>query len=115
MYVFWHRLQFFIKIGFQSVTFSSLEEHDRIIAYTSQLAHITSNAYIKSPTAQMHMGFSAGSYRDLTRVAKLGERKATIGCASVYASEIADYLRLQGFAVRLDPINGRNSNLTVTW
>lgn len=69
--------EFFIKIGFQSVTFSSLEEHDRIIAYTSQLAHITSNAYIKSPTAQMHMGFSAGSYRDLTRVAKLDENMWT--------------------------------------
>ena len=53
--------------------------------------------------------------KEITRVAKLGERKATIGCATVYASEIADYLRLQGFAVRLDPINGRNTNLTVTW
>ena len=44
-----------------------------IIAYTSQLAHITSSAYIKSPTAQKHMGFSAGSYKDMTRVAKLDE------------------------------------------
>ena len=68
---------FFLSIGFGSVTFSNLEEHDRIIAYTSQLAHITSNAYIKSPTAQMHMGFSAGSYRDLTRVARLDENMWT--------------------------------------
>ena len=42
-----------------------------MIAFTSQLAHVVSSAYIKSPRAQMHSGFSAGSYRDLTRVAKL--------------------------------------------
>ena len=42
-----------------------------MIAYTSQLAHIASSAYIKSPTALDHIGFSAGSYKDLTRVAKL--------------------------------------------
>ena len=42
-----------------------------MIAFTSQLAHIVSNAYIKSPTAREHDGFSAGSYRDLTRVAWL--------------------------------------------
>lgn len=63
----------FMAIGFDSITFATPEEHDRIIAYTSQLAHITSSAYIKSPTAQKHMGFSAGSYRDMTRVAKLDE------------------------------------------
>lgn len=60
-----------MKIGFKSVTVSSPEEHDRIIAYTSQLAHVVSNAYVKSPNAEVHKGFSAGSYRDLTRVAKL--------------------------------------------
>ncbi len=49
------------------------EEHDRIIAFTSQLAHIVSNAYVKSPTARIHKGFSAGSYKDLTRVAWLNE------------------------------------------
>ena len=68
---------FYLSIGFEVVTFSNIEEHDRIIAYTSQLAHITSNAYIKSQTAQMHMGFSAGSYRDLTRVARLDENMWT--------------------------------------
>ena len=46
-------------------------EHDRVIAFTSQLAHVVSNAYVKSPTAQVHHGFSAVSYRDLTRVAHL--------------------------------------------
>lgn len=47
------------------------QEHDRMIAFTSQLAHVVSNAYVKSPTATLHKGFSAGSYRDLTRVAWL--------------------------------------------
>lgn len=64
---------YFLNIGFERITFSTPEEHDMIIAYTSQLAHITSSAYIKSPTAQKHMGFSAGSYKDMTRVAKLDE------------------------------------------
>ena len=59
--------------GFGSIQVSSAEEHDRRIAYTSQLAHVVSNAYVKSPTAQGHKGFSAGSYRDLTRVARLNE------------------------------------------
>jgi len=51
--------------------------HDKMIAYTSQLAHVVSNAYVKSPTARMHHGFSAGSYKDLTRVAKLDENMWT--------------------------------------
>lgn len=58
-------------IGFKSVTVSTAEKHDKIIAYTSQLAHIVSNAYVKSPNSRVHKGFSAGSYKDLTRVAKL--------------------------------------------
>ncbi len=62
---------FFLSLGFGRVTLSSSDEHDAIISYTSQLAHIASNAYIKSPSAQKQMGFSAGSYKDLTRVAKL--------------------------------------------
>ena len=55
--------------GFFSVT--TAEDHDRMIAFTSQMPHILSNAFIKSPTAQSHKGFSAGSYKDLTRVAWL--------------------------------------------
>lgn len=62
---------FFLSIGFETLTFTTPEEHDRIIAYTSQLAHIVSNAYVKSPTAMQRKGFSAGSYKDMTRVAKL--------------------------------------------
>lgn len=61
----------FLSIGFTNIQISTPEEHDRIIAYTSQLAHVVSNAYVKSPQAQVHNGFSAGSYKDLTRVAKL--------------------------------------------
>lgn len=57
------------KFGSFSVT--TAQEHDRMIAFTSQMPHIASNAYIKSPTALSHKGFSAGSYKDLTRVAWL--------------------------------------------
>lgn len=68
---------FFLDLGFAGLTFSTPEEHDRIIAYTSQLAHITSSAYIKSPEAQRRRGFSAGSFRDMTRVARLDEEMWT--------------------------------------
>ncbi len=68
---------FFLDIGFAGLTFTDPEEHDRIIAYTSQLAHITSSAYVKSPEAARRRGFSAGSYRDMTRVALLDEEMWT--------------------------------------
>ncbi|MCD8067038.1 MAG: prephenate dehydrogenase/arogenate dehydrogenase family protein [Oscillospiraceae bacterium] len=58
-------------VGFGSISFTTAEKHDEMIAFTSQLAHVVSNAYIKSPTAGAHKGFSAGSYKDLTRVAWL--------------------------------------------
>ncbi len=57
--------------GFGSVNVTTAEKHDEMIAFTSQLAHVVSNAYIKSPTAGLHKGFSAGSYKDMTRVAWL--------------------------------------------
>lgn len=57
------------RFGMYSVT--TAEDHDRMIAFTSQMPHILSNAFIKSPTALEHKGFSAGSYKDLTRVAWL--------------------------------------------
>ena len=63
--------------GFGKFSFSSAEEHDKMIAFTSQLAHVVSNAYIKSPTAKSHKGFSAGSYKDMTRVAWLNENMWT--------------------------------------
>lgn len=57
------------EFGMFSVT--TAEQHDKMIAFTSQMPHILSNAFIKSPTARSHKGFSAGSYKDLTRVAWL--------------------------------------------
>lgn len=58
-------------LGFRSISVTTASKHDAMIAFTSQMCHVVSNAYIKSPTAQKHNGFSAGSYRDLTRVAWL--------------------------------------------
>lgn len=63
----------FLSIGFTDIQLTTPEKHDKLIAFTSQLAHVVSNAYVKSPTAKEHKGFSAGSYKDLTRVAKLNE------------------------------------------
>ena len=57
--------------GFSRFSVTTAEQHDEMIAFTSQLAHVVSNAYIKSPTAGLHKGFSAGSYKDMTRVAWL--------------------------------------------
>lgn len=62
-----------LSFGFAKVVFCSAEEHDRIIAYTSQLAHVVSGAFIKSPSSVLHKGFSAGSFKDMTRVAALNE------------------------------------------
>ena len=62
---------------FGRMTVTTAEEHDNMIAFTSQLAHVVSNAYVKSPTAQNHKGFSAGSYKDMTRVAWLNENMWT--------------------------------------
>ena len=81
---------FFYSLGFARLTFSTPEEHDRIIAYTSQLAHIASSAYIQSPESQEQMGFSAGSFRDMTRVARLDEDMWT-----VLMMDNSDYLSKQ--------------------
>ena len=63
--------QYCLDLGFGSVVISTAEKHDEIIAFTSQLAHLVSSSYIKSETASKFMGFSAGSFRDMTRVARL--------------------------------------------
>lgn len=65
--------KFSIEIGFLKNVISTPEEHDNVIAFTSQLAHIVSSAYVKSPALLKQSGFSAGSFKDLTRVAKLNE------------------------------------------
>ena len=62
-----------LPAGFGKFSVTNADDHDRIIAFTSQLAHVVSNAYVKSPTATVHKGFSAGSYKDMTRVAWLNE------------------------------------------
>lgn len=59
------------------VVFTDAQNHDSMIAFTSQLAHVVSNAYVKSPSALSHKGYSAGSFRDLTRVAWLNENMWT--------------------------------------
>lgn len=64
-------------LGFSKTVVTTPEKHDETIAFTSQLAHIVSNAYVKSPTVENESGFSAGSFMDLTRVAKLNENMWT--------------------------------------
>lgn len=68
---------FWRELGFARVVITTPENHDKVIAYTSQLAHVTSSAYIRSPFAMEHHGFSAGSFRDMTRVARLDENMWT--------------------------------------
>jgi len=64
-------IEFGRRIGFGSVVVTTPQNHDEMIAFTSQLAHIVSSAYIKDPHAQLHGGYSAGSFQDMTRVAIL--------------------------------------------
>ena len=87
---------FFLDIGFAGLTFSAPEEHDRIIAFTSQLAHIVSSAYVKSPEAQRRRGFSAGSFQDMTRVARLDEDMWTelfLDDADYLTKEVGELIR----------------------
>ncbi|MDD6677967.1 MAG: prephenate dehydrogenase [Firmicutes bacterium] len=88
--------------GFGSFSVTTAQEHDELIAFTSQMPHILSNAFIKSPTALKHKGFSAGSYKDLTRVAWLNapmwaelcmdNRDNTIRELEVYLENLSKYL-----------------------
>lgn len=66
--------QALVPCNFGQFSVTTAEEHDKMIAFTSQMPHILSNAFIKSPTASSHKGFSAGSYKDLTRVAWLNSQ-----------------------------------------
>lgn len=93
-------------LGLKKIAVTTAENHDRMIAYTSQLAHVVSNAYIKSPSAQQHKGYSAGSFRDLTRVAWLNEKMWTelfLENGDYLANEIdliADNLKAYSEAIR---------------
>ena len=60
-------------LGFKKFVVTTADFHDRMIAYTSQMCHVVSNAFIKSPSAKFHRGYSAGSFRDFTRVSRLNE------------------------------------------
>ena len=64
-------------LQFKKYIVTTADYHDKTIAYTSQMCHIVSNAFVKSPSAQNHRGYSAGSFRDLTRVARLNEEMWT--------------------------------------
>ncbi len=68
---------FYLALGFAEVVITTPEYHDKAIAYTSQLCHIVSNAFIKNEIASEHFGYSAGSYKDLTRVARLNPKMWT--------------------------------------
>ena len=59
------------KIGFGIIKVATPEEHDRMIAYTSQLPHVIACAYVLNESCANHKGFSAGSYRDVSRVARI--------------------------------------------
>lgn len=72
----------FLEMGFGKITLTTAEIHDVIISFTSQMPHIVSNCYVKSETAKRKEGFSAGSYRDLTRVARLNVNMWTELCLS---------------------------------
>ncbi len=63
--------EFFSDIGFGRITISTADRHDKVIAFTSQLAHVVSSAYVHGEYATEHKGFSAGSFKDMTRVARL--------------------------------------------
>lgn len=69
--------EFVLTVGFKRISVMTPQRHDELIAFTSQLAHVVSNAYVKSPCAMDHKGISAGSFRDLTRVAYLNENMWT--------------------------------------
>lgn len=62
---------FNLSLGFGGIKISTPEEHDRMISFTSQLPHILACAYVLSPNCMNHKGFSAGSYRDVSRVANI--------------------------------------------
>ena len=93
---------FFKSIGFARMQVATDKEHDQMIAYTSQLAHVVSSAYIKSELSPKFKGFSAGSFHDMTRVAKLNESMWTelfLANSDYLSEEIDDLIaRLQAYS-----------------
>ncbi len=90
------------KIGFGKTVVTTPEIHDQVIAYTSQLPHVLSNAYVKSPNLNNEAGFSAGSFQDISRVARLNEemwtdlfsknRKHLVGELENFIDRLSEYL-----------------------
>ncbi len=85
-----------LSLGFGSVVITTAEKHDEIIAFTSQLAHLVSSSYIKSGRASEYMGFSAGSFRDMTRVAKLSPEmwaELTLDNSDFLVEELGEFIK----------------------
>ncbi|MDE7086752.1 MAG: prephenate dehydrogenase/arogenate dehydrogenase family protein, partial [Clostridia bacterium] len=61
------------EMGFKRIVECSAELHDRKIAYTSQLAHVVSNCYVNDPEIDGCLGFTGGSFQDMTRIAGVDE------------------------------------------
>ncbi len=59
---------FFRSLGFGRVVVTDPAHHDEMIAFTSQLCHLISSAYVREPLSASHAGYSAGSFRDMIRV-----------------------------------------------
>jgi prephenate dehydrogenase len=100
------------SMGFEKIVRSTPDEHDEIIAFTSQLAHIVSSAYIKSPAHTRERGFSAGSYLDLTRVAKLNEDMWTplfLANAPALSAEIGEIIsHLNEYKTAIDTADSKS-------
>lgn len=97
--------------GFGTFTVTTAAHHDEVIAFTSQLCHVVSNAYVKSPNCQVHKGFSAGSYKDLTRVARLNApmwRELFLDDADNLSFEIGNLIEhLQEYKDAIDARDGK--------
>ena len=97
--------------NFGSFSITTASEHDRMIAFTSQMPHLISNAFIKSPTASSHKGFSAGSYKDLTRVAWLNPQmwaELFLSNKENMLQELNDYIGfLQEYRVALEEMDAQ--------
>ena len=92
--------EYAMAMGFGKIVECTAKEHDAKIALTSQLAHLVSNAYVKSPQVQGCDGFTGGSFQDMTRIAGVDEKMW-----------IQLYMYNQPFI--LEELNGLIANLSV--
>ncbi len=97
---------FFLSLGFGEVVVTDAENHDAMIAYTSQLCHVVSNAFIKNKRAAQHFGYSAGSYKDMTRVARMNSKRWSelmFDNRDMLSAELGELIdNLQQYKVALD-------------